>query len=94
MRIPSSAPSVASDVLTLLVQGANDAILNVDGLTCYEGLNISNMNQKYDDYEAEDYMDADEIADQQEAKGHHEREQRGDMSDLEDSLDNGFNSLF
>jgi len=36
-------------------KGADDSILNVDGLTCYEGLSNDSMNKQYADYGDEDY---------------------------------------
>jgi hypothetical protein len=50
-------------VMSYGLQGADDSIINVDGLTCYEGLNRQNMNQTYADYDEEDYFDSQEEAD-------------------------------
>ena len=35
----------------ICLQGADDSIVNVDGLTCYEGLNTESMNEAYGDDE-------------------------------------------
>ena len=39
-------------------KGADDSIINVDGLTCYEGLNHESMNKQYADYGEDDYDDS------------------------------------
>lgn len=39
----------------LKTKGADDSIINVDGLTCYEGLNKESMNKQYADYGEDDY---------------------------------------
>eukprot|EP01039_Chlorochromonas_danica_P009908 gene9908-10956_t len=40
----------------LKAKGADDSILNVDGLTCYEGLNREEMNNNFADHEESDYI--------------------------------------
>jgi hypothetical protein len=41
-------------------KGADDSILNVDGLTCYEGLSRESMNEEYGDNEEEEDLEGEE----------------------------------
>lgn len=46
-------------VCVFCLQGADDSIVNADGLTCYEGLSRSAMNEEYGDGEEDEDEDGD-----------------------------------
>ncbi len=72
-------------------KGANDAIVNADGLTCYEGLSKDAMAEFYGDFEESDYAHGDG----EEAGGDEEDDQEGgwyqdSVSNLGDSTLGGY----